>query len=203
MFRSREDSTASRRLTVPPLDEVGEDTTAFSVATLRDLVARSAQDPPATPAVPETPKAPKAPSVPAFLEKGGAVLVMPESGPRLIAAPAEAPAVAPPEAPAVAPPETPFVAQHEAVAVAVAAAPATSPAAFVTTHIRRKERTRPRAVRAVVSRRSPSVWAFLRCRLYFLGLLALVVASQPWWWNVCDMRAPRSAAAAPGPTVAP
>jgi hypothetical protein len=216
MFRSREDSTA-------PLNEVGEDTTAFSVATLRDLVARSAQDPTAPPAVPAAPKA-AAPSVPAFLEKGGAVLVMPESGPRLIAAPVaappeapavpppeapavpppEAPAMAPPEAPVVAPPETPFVVQHEAVAaaVALAVAPAT-PAPFVTTHIRRTERTRPRGVRAVARRSRPSVWAFLRFRLYVLGLLALVVASQPWWWNVCDMRAPRPAAAAPGPTVAP
>jgi hypothetical protein len=201
MFRSREDSTASKRLTVPPLDEVGEDTTAFSVATLRDLVARSVQDPPAAPAAPAVPQeAPKAaPSVPAFLEKGGAVLLMPESGPRLIAAPV----AAAPEAPAVAPPEVPVVAQHEAVAIAVAAAPATSPAPFVTTHIRRKERTQPRAFRAVVRRRAPSVWAFLRFRLYALGLLAVVVASQPWWWNVCDMRAPRPAAAAPGPTVAP
>jgi hypothetical protein len=195
MFRSREDSTASRHLTVPPLDEVGEDTTAFSVATLRDLVARSAHDPPVPPAVPVAPRA--APSVPAFLEKGGAVLVMPESGPRLIATLVDAP----PGAPAVEPPEVSVLGQYEAVAAAVATAPATSPAAFVTTHIRRKERTQPRVVRAIAKREGPSVWAFLRFRLFALGLLVLVVASQPWWWNVCDMRA-HADAPSPLPQVA-
>jgi len=196
MFRSREDSTASRRLTVPPLDEAGEDTTAFSVATLRDLVARSAHDPPAEPEVPRPYEA--APPVPAFLEKGGAVLVMPESGPRLVAAPPVSP-----EPSAVAPREPPIVARHEAAAVAVARPPAAAPAAFVTTHIRRTERTRPRSARAVVPRKQTSLWAFLRCRLMALGLLALVVASQPWWWNVGDMRAHRVAAAPPTPPAPP
>ncbi len=197
MFRSREESTASRRLTVPPLDEVGEDTTAFSVATLRDLVARSAHDPPAEPEVPRPYKA--APSVPAFLEKGGAVLVMPESGPRMVAARRVSPELSP-----VAPLELPIGARREASAVPWATAPAASAAAFVTTHIRRTERTRPRAEGAVARRKGTSVSAFLRCRLTALGLLALVVASQPWWWNVGDMRAHRVAAPpAPPAPVAP
>jgi hypothetical protein len=186
MFRTREDSTASAHLALPPVDEPGEDTTAFSVATLRDLVARSAHDP-APPVAPAPPRARR--SIPAFLEKIGAVLVMPESGPRLIAAPVAPPA----EAPAVPQPEAP----------ASAAAQSPNPAPFITTHIRRTERTHPRAIRAVAPRkRTTTVWAFLRWRLFALGLLALVVASQPWWWNIGDMRAHPAAAAAIRPAIA-
>jgi hypothetical protein len=174
MFRSRKDSTAETHLNLPPVDESEEDTTAFSVATLRDLVAKSAGDP--APLVVPPPPRPRR-SVPAFLEKLGAILVMPESGSRLKAAPV----APPPEAPAVAQPEAP-------AAASVAAAPAADPAPFVTTHIRRTERTHPRAVRAVVPRKRTSVWAFLRFRLFALGLLALVVGSQPWWWNIGDLR---------------
>jgi hypothetical protein len=189
MFRSREDSTASTHLVLPPVDEPEDTTSLFSVATLRDLVARSAEDPTAR-AAPVAPEAPRlSPSVPAFLDKGGAVLVMPESGPRLIAAPVAEPSGAP------------AVAQLEAPAPT--AAPAANPAPIATPDIRRTERTNPRAVRAVAPRRRTSVWPYLRCRLFALGFLALVVASQPWWWNIGDMRAHHGAPSAPPHDVAP
>jgi hypothetical protein len=208
MFSNREGPTSPLALPdfAEPQAEREETTTAFSVATLRDLVARSATDPVVQPRLPT-------PSKPTFLEKSGAVLVLPES--RAPSAPpvepvasdpvsaiqptsaiAAEPAVAPPAAvapqAAVAPPAA--VAPQAAVAPPAARAPAAVQIpvvakALVTTHVRER-RHHPRAAARPRVRTTPrtTASAFLRCRVVALGLLALVVASQPWWWNLGDLR---------------
>jgi hypothetical protein len=152
------------------------------------------------------------PSKPTFLEKSGAVLVLPES-PAPIAPPVASvetepvseikpaarltaergdavetvEAVQTVEAVETVEARELVEARDTAEAPApVAAAVALAPvvlAPVVTAPLVRRARARtgrPR-VRTTVS-------AFLRCRLVALGLLALVVASQPWWWNLGDLR---------------
>jgi hypothetical protein len=148
----------TRGSTIPPpgsgsahIAEREEKTTACSVATLRSLVARSAEDGPP----PEV--RPLSPSKPAFLEKSGAVLVMPEP-------PAAAPAVLNPSPP---------VTTSEAVS---------------SSRPRLVPQERKHAHRARRREADRSLWKYIRCRLWALGLLVVVVASQPWWWNIGDLR---------------
>lgn len=147
-------------------------TTPFSVATLRDLVARSTDDrsrvapePTASPTVSKhvagpAPRAMEAPPPIDILAKGAPVLVFPEPPP-------------PPPPPARVPrPVAPL------------------PSVMVeTTPVRRVRAQRPKRGVAVVR------GGFFQRRLLALALLALAVASQPWWWNLGDVRPHRPGAA--------
>ncbi len=133
MFNAREEPTTSTHRIVPAFEEGGDNTTVLSVATLRDLVARSAggKDAPAK----DQGIALSPPSKPAFLDKSAPILVMPET-------------------------ERP-----------------------------RRTLAVPRVVaRAVPVTRAHTVFSFIRSRVVAMGLLALAVGTQPWWWNIGDVR---------------
>jgi hypothetical protein len=148
-----------------------------------------------------------------FLEKSGAILVLPETPapPPEDAAPAaarepvsaiqpiRAPAIEPVAAPAIAPVAAPVIQSVAALTIEPIRAPAIerSPAPHVVVM-----RPRRSARRAALPRAPYTVWQFLRCRLMLLALLALIVASQPWWWNIGSLRvrphrAPEAPASSP------
>jgi hypothetical protein len=121
------------------------------------------------------PAARPSPSRPDFLEKGPAVLVLPESElPRALE-----PVRQPSPRKALAP--TPA---RPVIAVPI---PMPIPAAAAEPRVPRKP-----AVRRRVERHSGVGW-----QLFKLSLLWLAVACQPWWWNVGDLHGPPAAAAAP------
>jgi len=155
-------------------DDSNQKTSTFSVATLLDLVARTTDDTagddwpseaPTAPAAASDPRPPPSESRVELLTRPTPVLVFPE--PPAVAA-REPPLQSP--APARGPeprrkPEPPHVAPVRPLATTV-----------VSRH-RREARARAHARRSV------------RLRLFCLAVLAGVVSSQPWWWNVGDLHA--------------
>jgi hypothetical protein len=190
MFSTRERPTSPAAADV--VSEPEEDkTTAFSVATLRDLVARTAEDAAATPPPPPSH------SKPMFLEKSGAILVLPETP---APAPVTAPVAAPVPTPAPAPVREEPISRIQSVSAIERehlAAPAFAGPAFAAPAVVVARRPRRATHRAARPRAPYTVWQFLRCRLIALGLLALVVASQPWWWDIGSL-----SVHAPAPTSA-
>jgi hypothetical protein len=112
------------------------------------------------------PRAPSGPtpSSPEFLGKGPAVLVLPPE-------PEPAPAPAPP-------------ARVEVIEPPPAAAAAPPPRALALV-----VRTQPRISTHPATKPRRRVWR----HVVKLALLALVVVCQPWWWNVGDLNAHRTA----------
>jgi len=191
-----------------PMTSKGDNdpTGAFSVATLRDLIARTADDPaPAPPQAPPSPSSPApspappvppalspSPSRPELLSKGAPLLVFasePPPAPRREVSHHEMPPP-PPNPPTVeVAPEAPPV----EVLVPVLPAPAMEvprrPQA-TTVIVERRAASRRRPARSKLA--APSLWSrrwsWVERRVLALALLALVVASQPWWWNVGDVR---------------
>jgi hypothetical protein len=193
-------------------------TTPFSVATLRDLVSRTADmsGKPRGPA-PHPPQ----PSSPALdvLTKGAPILVFPSSrfppplpppefeGTQVPerpagAAPAPTPCALVERAPAPAAVETslpsvivesprvepPPVEPPAVEAPAVEPWPVEPPLAKHAEPVRARRVSRPRPRRDTVA----VVEGFLKCRLVALVFLALAVAAPPWWWNIGDVRPPRA-----------
>jgi hypothetical protein len=184
----------------------GEATGRFSAAQLGALVSRSVQAstmfrprrsapsievvtappkeigaaPPSTARPPPALSREPTPSSPGFLTKSTAVLLLADIVPT---APVPQPPAPPPPVPCLpaAAPTSPPAAAPRAIPV-----PALVPFAAPRNH----PRTREVSARVVVRR-----GAFRR-RLLTLGLLGLVVACQPWWWNVGDLRSRPSAIAA-------
>lgn len=156
-------------------DDSNQKTSTFSVATLLELVARSGDDSgsddawpseaPTTPAVANDQLPPPDESGVELLKRATPVLVFPE--PPAVAAPEPARQVpAPPRAPEPRrAPEPPR------------AAPVRPLATTVVSRRRREERARAHVRKSV------------RLRLFCLAVLAGVVSSQPWWWNIGDLRA--------------
>jgi hypothetical protein len=151
-------------------EEALNPTTRFSVATLRDLIVRSADMsgklPEGAGAPAELALPPMRPSVPTLdvLVKGTPVLVFPE-----------------PPSVSTTPPESstsvslPSVIIEDMKPAAATAWPA--PTAL-----------RPRPKRDTMT----AVEGFLKCRLIALLLLAFAVSAPPWWWNIGDVRPPHA-----------
>lgn len=176
-------------------DDTLSQTTPFSVATLRNLVSRSADmseksqagSPSENPPEPEA--APRRRSFPALdvLAKGAAVLLFPksQSAPPTAPVPSTASPVAesrPPTVPparGVSPPLPSVVVERDALEDVVADAVEDVPF---------QRARRPRRRRDVVA----VVEAFLKCRIVALVLLAIAVVAPPSWWNVGDVRPPHA-----------
>jgi hypothetical protein len=170
-------------------------TTAFSVATLRDLVAKTVEERPSGVASRETetsheksgvvdrlPAPEPAPrdARPDVLSKGAPILVFP-SRPSVIVEdlPAPEPSVPEPARPPAAPiePVGPPAAPMEPVGRPAA------PIALPLPPARRRARDAVRRSARAAARKGA-----LKLRLFALGVLVLVVYARPWWWNVGDLR---------------
>ncbi|HEY8090354.1 MAG TPA: hypothetical protein VIF09_20975 [Polyangiaceae bacterium] len=159
------DGEPTRRFETEQLDALLtrslEKSTMFSPKTGEPVDAKPVHPPPPPPAAGAPPRAPSLSGQ--FLTKGAPVLVLPEPPP----APAPAPALTLAPAPAPAP--------------TLALALAHTPSPTLVPIIPRRPRPAPARPR---TRRRPLLKATLK-----LALLAVVVACQPWWWNVGDVQA--------------
>jgi hypothetical protein len=195
----------------------GEPTGRFEAEQLDALLTRSLEASTMFAATAGNPAAPRPapalapPPVPAarapslsgqFLTKGSPVLVLPEPAIERVHAVAPPPPLRPPpevlpsvvvalESPP--PPRPPVTVAPILMAVPQApqapplvALPIAAPAVA-----RAPRRRKARAVAAAKTRRRPVLKFFFK-----LALLAIVVACQPWWWNVGDLHSARSTAPA-------
>lgn len=195
-------------------DPLGQ-TTQFSVATLRDLVARSSAeegDSPVDSPELEIVGAREEPGAPGNtlieLAKGSPILVFrqpSEAAARAVPTLLPAPPIPRPSPVVVSEPAVvlaPSVLLEAGVVSAAAAAPAPALArpapAFPTRPAFVPVVAKPLARRAVRARRKTTLGGFLARRLFALMLLAVAVASQPWWWNVGEVSPHRASAARSG-----
>jgi hypothetical protein len=165
-------------------DDPLAETTQFSVATLRDLVARTgderlqvALEPmESSPAAGHRPTGEQGREISGVVElsKPAPVLVFPEQrrATSVVAPPVAAAPIA----------WEPMSERASTPPTVVVTAPAPVP-----------------RVRRSRAKRGTSLKSFLARRLLALGLLAVAMASQPWWWNVGDLRSNHPDAARTGP----
>jgi hypothetical protein len=174
-------------------DDEDKPTSQFSAWQLRELVSRSTEkstmlaDPPERSGIElvvPRPECARESSTPGFLAKSSAVLVLPEAP------------VPPPPTSAVRLIQASDVVAPTAVAPTVVAPTVVAPT--VVAPIAALAVPRPDLSFEAAPRRTriKARQGFIQRRLVALALLGAVVACQPWWWNVGDVRGRTSAAAA-------